>query len=84
MGKNYLRNYQQSGRSHTENTFTKTYKEPFRISDSILVVGKYKGKRLTTIHNLPYLRWMYDNVTMSTQHKSILRNHIDYTKRIVG
>ena len=81
MGRNYFRNLQQSGRVNYESTSNNNYKEPFRISDSRLLVGKYKGKRLTDLDNLSYLRWMLRSVSMSTQHKNILKNHIHY---IVG
>ena len=74
MERNYFRNLQQSGRSHSEITFTQNYKEPFRISDSVLLVGKYKGIKLTEVSNVSYLKWMINNVAMSTQHKNILRD----------
>ena len=61
-------------RSALHNNFLpeKTYRNPFRISDERLVIGRYKGYKLDQVET-QYLQWLYNNVEMSSTHKSILK-----------
>ena len=61
-------------RSALHNNFlpAKTYRDPFRISDERLVIGRYKGYKLDQVET-QYLQWLYNNVEMSSTHKSILK-----------
>lgn len=50
--------------------------EPFRISDEVWKVGKYKG---TKIQDTPthYIKWIYNNFTnLSKSHKAMLEEII--------
>ena len=59
------------------NLITKnTPRSPFRISDECLLIGKYKGYKLDVV-DIDYLRWLKDNVEMSSAHKSIIIKKID-------
>ena len=55
---------------------TKTYRDPFRISDERLLIGRYKGYKLDEVDK-QYLSWLQENVEMSSTHKSILKNKIE-------
>lgn len=69
------RTLMNENRSGIANGFipTKTYRDPFRISDERLVIGRYKGYKLDQVET-QYLKWLHDNVEMSSTHKSILRD----------
>ena len=53
----------------------KTYRDPFRISDERLVIGRYKGYKLDQVET-QYLQWLMENVEMSSTHKSILNSKL--------
>ena len=56
----------------------KEYKNPFRVSDEKMVIGRYKGWKLSKINDLDYLKWMHDNIKMDALHKSILTKHLKH------
>lgn len=64
-------------RSALHNNFIapKKYRDPFRISDERMVIGKYRGYKLKDI-DISYIRWMHDNLEMDSTHKSILKDII--------
>lgn len=68
------RSLMYDNRSALHNNFLpeKTYRNPFRISDERLVIGRYKGYKLDQVET-QYLQWLYNNVEMSSTHKSILK-----------
>ena len=65
-------------RSAMHNNFlpSKTYRDPFRISDERLVIGRYRGYKLDQVET-QYLQWLQENVEMSSTHKSILKSKIE-------
>ena len=77
------RSLMYDNRSALHNNFLpeKTYRNPFRISDERLVIGRYKGYKLDQVET-QYLQWLYNNVEMSSTHKSILKNKIENGKAI--
>ena len=62
--------YQRSGIMNSMVTETKDW-EPFRISDSKMVMGMHKGK---SIYDIPkdYIQWMVKQPNLSKTRKSIL------------
>jgi len=58
----------------------KTYRDPFRISDERLLIGRYKGYKLDEVDK-QYLSWLRDNVNMSSTHKSILKDKTENENR---
>ncbi len=48
---------------------------PFRISDEVWLVGKYKGKKISEIPE-SYIRWAINNMNLTSTAKSILNNKI--------
>ena len=67
-------------RSGMQNNYIapKGYKNPFRISDGKMVIGRYKGWKLSKINDFDYLKWMHDNVQMDELQKSILTKHLKH------
>ena len=72
MGRSYLMNDNRSGLNNNVLPM-KAYRDPFRISDERLLIGKYKGCKLDQVKP-QYLMWLHDNVNMSSTHKSILKD----------
>lgn len=42
----------------------------------IIHLGKYKGRDLDTVDDLPYLTWFHENVKLSPQFKEAVKNRI--------
>ena len=74
------RTLMRENRSGIQNNYIapKGYKNPFRVSDEKMVIGRYKGWKLTKINDLDYLKWMHDNVKMDALQKSILTKHLKH------
>lgn len=77
LNKRTLRNENRKGIQNHHIPY-KGYKNPFRISDMKMVIGRYKGWKLSKINDLDYLKWMHDNVQMDGIHKSILTKHLKH------
>lgn len=59
------------------NTPTNKELQPFRMTDEVMVVGKFKGQKL---HSLPqhYLKWLLKNYKgLSVSSKSKIKKYID-------
>jgi hypothetical protein len=52
---------------------------PFRISDEIWLVGKYKGKKLDDIPK-SYLEWVLKSFSLSSSDSLILKNKLNETR----
>ena len=61
--KSELMNQHRSGSNNNSINFG-TKIEPFRITDGVMKVGKYKGKKLSEIPR-DYLEWMIKEMSLS-------------------
>lgn len=53
---------------------------PYR-SQTIIYFGKYKGTDINEITDVPYMQWMYDNVSkLNEAQKQALNNRINLLK----
>ena len=75
FGKRTLMNENRRGiQNHQINLTNKVV--PFRISDEIMKMGKYKGIKVTAIPK-HYLQWLLTNVEMTDTHTSMIKDIVD-------
>jgi uncharacterized protein (DUF3820 family) len=75
----------QNNRSDYNNTFVarKSKSEPFRVSDNVMQVGKYKGQKVSELPHY-YIRWMIKKIDMDGSRVQILRNILKNNKETQG
>lgn len=77
MGKDYKFKHQQHTTKFINELNSVTSNKPFtpfRISDEVWVVGKYKGKKITE-SPASYIQWALNNMNLTDTARSILNNH---------
>lgn len=76
--KTKFQHFQHNKTFHKElNTPNQNIATPFRLLDSVWLVGKYKGYKL---ENIPvnYLSWVLENFkNISSTHKALIQQEID-------
>ncbi len=70
--KSELMNQHRSGSNNNSINFG-TKIEPFRITDGVMKVGRYKGKRLSEIPR-DYLEWMIRKMDLSDSRISAIKD----------
>lgn len=65
----------QNNRSDYNNTFVarKSKSEPFRVSDNVMQVGKYKGAKVSELPR-HYILWMIKKIDMDGSRLQILKD----------
>jgi len=67
-----LRNQNRSGR-HNSSLNQKLRLEPFRLTDNVMVLGRYKGRKITEVPT-SYLRWMMKSMDMCKTRALIVKD----------
>jgi len=52
---------------------TKVKPEPFRVSDGVMKIGKFKTKKISDVPEY-YLKWMLKNIDLDPQRISMINN----------
>lgn len=58
-------------------------KQPLQDFKHIIHLGKYKGRDLDTLDDLPYLTWFHENVKLSPQFKQAVKHRINYLSNLM-
>lgn len=66
-------------RDNNRNMYNNTYvppqkKQPFRLLDGKMLIGRYKGKYVTDIPNV-YITWMVKELDLNKSALSFLKRH---------
>lgn len=57
--------------------------QPLQDFKHIIHLGKYKGRDLDTLDDLPYLTWFHENVKLSPQFKQAVKHRINYLSNLM-
>lgn len=73
----YKSNLTQKNRSNYNNSIVtnKAKCEPFRITDNVITLGKYKGKKLSEVPR-SYLKWMEKEMDLDKYRLKILKGFL--------
>ena len=52
---------------------TKAKPEPFRVSDGVMKIGKFKTKKISDVPKY-YLRWMLKNIDLDSQRIAMIND----------